>query len=622
VYRLQGSFGGAERIPVTGLIVALLAWPLSIGVPGSGIDASWISGLYMAIEQGKDFGHEIVFTYGPLGFLQWPVLWSSGLAALAYAFSAVLYLAFAVTVVGVLQRTIGLFGAAVVVWLYLVTVPDLEQLPLILAVAWCLLALREDRPGFAVTLLAAGGGLLSAFECLIKLSIGPEIFVAIVLAMIGARATRRQWALFAGFALAGAVVLWLLAGQSLGGLPDYLGNGLEIASGYSEAMQIGGSPVWAQVFLTVFAIGLVVLAYFADFTDGRARWAAAALLAVASFASFKYGIVRHEPDHLALALSALLGLFLVIPWARTPAVRPAFLSAAIVLGAVVLHLYPNAPRLDPIDNLTVFGESTELAARPGKRELLIDQARAELQAAYAIDPTTVEALRRKGVSVDPWEVAAAWAYELDWQPLPVFQNYVAYTSDLDRLNAEAIESDDGPQLILRQDPGGPSAYGDARGFQGRLAAWDPPEQNFETVCHFVPAKVVSDWQILRRVPDRCGPERLISEATAEPGETVEVPRAGDGELVVLKLEGAEVEGLEKLQSTLWRPSVRTAVLDDGAASFQLVPGTSGDGLIVSRDPSLDSPGGFSQLPQIRNLAIDGGDGSLHFSFYGVKVRAG
>ena len=612
-------FACNRKIWITAAVIALLAWPLAISAPAANLDASWMSGLYMAVHDGKAFGTEVVFTYGPLGFLSWPVLWFSWLAVLAYVFSAAIYFAFVVTLVGSIGRMTGLLGAAVIAFLYLATVPDMEQLPLILGVAWALMALREDRPDHAVTLLAVGGGSLAALECLIKLSVGPVILIVCLLGMIGARANRLQWGLFAGFTAGGGLVLWLIAGQPLGRLWDYAVNGIQVVSGYNEAMVIGGAPAWAEFFSALLAIGLVVSAWFSPVRDSRARWAAVLLTAVAAFSSYKYGIVRFEPVHLSLGLSAMLGIWLVMPWRR--GLSPAYLATSIFIGLILLHIYPTEPRLDPVKNVISFGEQAELAARPGLRQGSVDIARATLQTTYGLDPETLDLLKGKRLAVDPWEIAVAWAYELDWQPLPVIQNYTAYTRDLDRLNSEAVEdAENGPQMILRQNPGGTMPLGGARSFQNRMPAWDPPEQNFKIVCNFVPVHQSPAWQVLERVPNRCGAEKLISETEANPGETVEVPQAGRGQLVLMKIEGAKIEGLEKVRSLLFRPKLRTATLNDGLVTYALVADTTEDGMVVSRDPALDSKDGFEQLPELRNLKIEGISSLLRFQFYRVSVK--
>jgi hypothetical protein len=610
---------GSRPTWLTGLLIALLAWPLGIVAFVPGLDYSWMSGLFMGVHDGRGFGSELIFTYGPLGFLAWPELWYSWLAVLSYAYSSAIYVAFCLTMVWMLRRSVGLLAAAVVTFLFLVTIPDLEELPLLLAVAWALAALRSDRPAAGLTLLVVGGGLLSAIEPLVKLSVGPPTVLVVILGLAGARASRRQWSLYAAIAIVGFFFLWFLTGQGLGNLWDYFSNGKQIISGYSEAMGIDVAPAWQAVLMVAFALGLVALVPRADLRDRRARWFATALTAVAVYVIYKYGITRFHPSPVSLALSALLGIFLLIPWPRRRAA--VFLSASVVLGALALHTYPTPARLDVVANLTRFKESAELVVRPGLRQGHIDQARAGMQAAFALDPKILAAVRGKRVAIDPWEISVAWAYELDWSPLPVPQNYVAYTSKLDRLNAAAIEDPGGPQVILRNNPGGLLPLGGARSFEARQPAWDPPEQGFATVCNFTPTVTAGTWQVLSRIPDRCGEQQPAGQVSAQPGKTVTVPQAGRNELVLLRLNGVAIEGIgEKLMTQLWRPAERFASLNDGLVSYRLVPGTAADGLIVSRGPTLDGSDGFEQLPEVKNMKVEGVDRTLEFDFYRVKVR--
>jgi hypothetical protein len=605
------------RIWATGLGVALLAWPVGFATPASGLDLSWMGGLYLAVHDGKHFGNEIVFTYGPLGFLAWPGLWFSWLAVLAYAYSAAVYLAFSITFVWLLERSIGLAAAAVVTFLYLVTVPDLEQVPLLLAVGWSFAALRADRPPAAVTWLAVGGGILSAIEPLVKLSVGPATLLICVLGLAGARASRRQWLLFAAIAGGGLLSLWLVSGQALDQLWNYALNEAQIVSGYNEAMGVDLAPIWQAIFLGGFALGLVAAVNRASFRDARSRWFASGLTAVAAFVLFKYGTTRFFPIVVALAASGMVGIFLMAPWPRQRFL--AYLAAGATLGAITFHISALPPRLDVVGNLKGLADSAELAIRPGLRQERIDEARVNLQAALALPPKALAAIRDKQVAIDPWESSIAWAYELDWSPLPVFQSYSAYTSRLDRLNAAAVEAPGGPQVILRADTEGPGAPGPSGSFEGRVAAWDPPEQNLATVCNFHPTVTEGSWQVLSRIPDRCREPQLISSVSAQQGETVRVPQAGRGQLVVLRLKGIGIEGLERLRLLVWRPRPRSATINDGEVTVRLVPGTAEDGMIVSRDPALDGEGAFAQLPEVRSMSVEGVDRQLRFDFYRVRV---
>jgi hypothetical protein len=605
---------GSRPIWASAVLLVLLTWPINLGNPAPGLDSSWTSGLFMAVDDGKHFGSEVVFTYGPLGFLSWPLLWFSWLAVLAYAYSAAIYVAFAATLMWMLNRSVGLLAAALVSFLFLATNPYLEQLPLLLAIGWSFAALRVDSPAAATTLLVVGGGLLSGIEPLVKLSVGPPTILICLLGLTGARANRRQWSAFAAIALGSFLASWLLSGQALGNLWDYLVNGAQVISGYNEAMGFSAAPTWQAVAIVAFALVLVVVVTRADFRDSRARWFAVALTAVAAFVTFKYGTTQLAAGPVAMALSTMLAIFLMVPWPRLRAA--VFVTASAVLAAIALHTYPTEVRLDVLANLMRFTDSAELAARPGLRQQRIDESRASLQATFAIDPAILAAMENKRVAIEPWETSVTWAYDLDWSPLPVFQSYVAYTTRLDRLNAAAAADPNGPQVILRAIPGGVGRPG----FEGRQPLWDPPEQNLATACHFAPTLTVEPWQLLSRVPDRCGPQRLIASHRAEPGEAVAVPRAGRNELVVLRLEGAGVKGLERLDSLFWRPSERVAVLDAGRYSYRLIPGTSEDGLIVSHNPALDGGDEFVELPAAKDIRIDGVDRSLRFDFYRVPIE--
>jgi hypothetical protein len=611
---------GSRPIWIVSVLLALLTWPAGIGYPGEGLDFSWIGGLYMAVDEGKDFGTEVVFTYGPLGFLAWPALWVSWLGALAYLYFGVLYVTFTAILTWTLNRTVGLLGAVVVVFISFSAVGFLGELPLLLAIGLAFAAMRADRPEAALTVLVVGGGLLCAIEPLVKLSVGPPTALVIILGLVGARASRRQWATFAAIAVGGFFTAWFLCGQGLDNLWDYAVNGAQVISGYSEAMGYSSAETWEAVALVVFSLGLVALVHRAQFRDARARWLATALTAVAAYVVFRYGTTQFAKGGApVVALSTLLAIFMLAPWPRRRAA--AFLTATAILGAIVLHSFPAPASLDVVTRVEKFIESAELEIRPGLRQQYINSSRATLQTGLAVPPRVLAAVEGKPVAIEPWEISVAWAYDLDWQPLPVFQNYSAYTAELDRLNAAAIEDPDGPRVLLRQMPSGAIPLGGRPGFMGRQPIWDPPEQNIAGVCNFAPTLTDGSWQVLSRIPDRCGPPRLIASHTGEPGEAVPVPQAGRDELVILELKGAEVEGLERLTSLFWRPEERYATLNHGKYGYRLVPGTTGDGLIISADPSLDGGVHLVELPVIKNISIEGADGPLQFDFYRIELKA-
>lgn len=611
---------GSRPFWLVTVVLTLFTWPFGIGPVGASLDFSWIAGLYMAVNEGRHFGTEIVYTFGPLGFLAWPSPWIGSLAVVAFAYWIVTYGGLIAVLTWSLSRTVGLLAAGFIVLAVSLTFSFLNQLPLVLAVGLCLTALREDRPTQGMNVLVYGGGLLCAVEPLVKLSVGPPVVLILLLAMIGARADRRQWAAFLGTAIVGFLALWFAAGQGLGNLWDYADNGFQIIKGYGEAMGYDAAETWEAVVIVVFAIALVAGIHRARFRDTRAKWFATAITAVVAYTVFKYGTTQFAKAGPPVgAMSSLLAIFLMAPWPRRRA--PVFAVGTLIFCAIILHASLGAAGLDVIARFETFKESVELAIRPGLRHQEVDEARQSVRTTLAVPPPVLDALAGKTVAIEPWEITIAWAYELDWKPLPVFQNYQDYTQQLDRLNAAAAEdAENGPQALLRQMPAGTVETGGRPAMFERQPAWDPPEQSLADFCNFVPTLTEGAWQVLSRIPDRCGEPMLAASLTVAPGQTFPIPQARDDEIVIMRVHGARLEGMEKLAALFWRPSERHAVVNDGEFTYRLPPDTSEDPMIVSADRTLGHGPELPELPPLHNMRLEGASGPFEIDFYRIELQ--
>lgn len=605
-----------------GPLVALLGWRVGMNPPTVGLDVSWNAGLTMAIRGGLESGSDIVFSYGPLGFLQGQSIWYGDLALLGFAYSATLYVALCTALVWTLRRALPLLPAVLVAFLVSV-LPLLEQ-ALVVPALICMGALGRERSERAVTLLAIGGASFGALEALVKLSTGPLVAVFFLIALIGLRA---RWWQVAGFlALFGIEVLalWLIAGQSLAGIPDFLRNTLEVVSGYSEAMpRLVDVPAWqvdvATLAAAIGAIGLVVAAARGGvYPNERARWAGAALIGVAAFATYKQGVVRADAGHLSLFFSTVCVLWIAIPWTRA---RWHWLLAGVVaIGIAGIPVRPPGPTgLNVVSNLEFARDQARTLLSASRRAELRDAGRESMKGVYRLEPGALAALRGHSVAVDPWEIAAVWAYGLDWSPLPVIQNYSAYTARLDRLNAAAVESPQGPERILRENPALVYPEFPTRSIDNRFPGWDPPAQARAILCHFAPLHTTDRWQVLGRVPNRCTRPQPIGSVEAASGETVRVPAPGRGEVVFARIEGVEVGGLERLLSVFLRARTRHAIVN-GTRSYRLVPGTAADGLLLRGSERIGGGDAFAQIPGARTIEVTGTSGDLRFDFFRVRVR--
>ncbi|HEX5713961.1 MAG TPA: hypothetical protein VFX85_11660, partial [Solirubrobacterales bacterium] len=411
----------------------------------------------MAVKDGLQWGSQIVFTYGPLGFLNGSGVWYSDLGALAFVYAASLYVAFCVALVWALRRSLPALAAVAIAFLAVTVLPLIEQ-SIVVGALVAMGALARDRSQRALYTLIVAGASFAAVEVLIKFSAGPVIAVFFLIALIGLRARWWQVGLYLGLLAAEVLALWLIMGQSLGEIPNFLRNTYEIVSGFSPSMITSTDvPAW-QVTVATAAAALTALALVGassrgGYPDSRARWAAVALMALAAFTVFKEGVVRTDAGHLSLFFSTACVLWIAIPWTRA---RWYWLVAGVgVIAAVSWPVRPEGQtnNLDPVANAKQAIEQAHTLVSPSRRQRLIDDGRESMHSIYKIEPRILAALRGHTVAVEPWEIGAAWAYDLDWDPLPVIQNYSAYTARLDQINSEALVAPDGPERLLRENVG-------------------------------------------------------------------------------------------------------------------------------------------------------------------------
>jgi hypothetical protein len=635
----------AKRVSVWGgLIVALLGWGIGFQSPGPGIDPSWNAGLAMAVDQGLHFGKEVVFTYGPLGFLGSRIVFFGGLATLSFVYAAALFVfvLFCIGLVWALRRAMPLLAAIVVAFVAVAWLPmPLLEVGLLSALFACCWLLEAERSGRQLDLFVVAAATFAAPAALVKLSTGPLVAVILLIALVGVRAGGRRIFAYLVLFVAEVLVLWLATGQSLGDIPAFIGHTIEISSGYSSAMlrstDVAAWKVTAAVLAaSVSGLALVAAAWRwggrgpgegrAERPDRARLWAGVAIAALVSFAIYKEGVVRVDAGHLTVLFANAAVVWLAVGLGGRR--RGLMLAAAAILFAISLPVRPAGleTRFDPVHNVRFAIEVARTLFSPGRRDTLIRNGRAAMESSYGLAPQGLAVLRGHTVAVEPWEIGAAWAYELDWRPLPIFQNYSAYTPALDRLNAEAVEDPDGPERLLRHNtlvvqPEFPTADLD-----DRFGGWDPPEQARAVLCNFAPIWEDERWQVLGRVADRCDPSRSVGTVEAEAGEAVPVPTPGPNGVVYVRIDGAGVSGLERVQTFLFHAASRHATVN-GDTRYRLVPETAGDGLMLRASPAVVGPGSqaveagpFDPIPEARTLAVEGGAARLTYHFYEMRVR--
>ncbi|HEX8123877.1 MAG TPA: hypothetical protein VF549_21690 [Solirubrobacteraceae bacterium] len=599
---------------LVGVVLAVLGWNELALYPRVGLDASWGAALYMANGSDLGWGTDLVFTYGPIGFLKGPAYWYENSGALAVLYILATRVALAAGLWHFGRRTFGSAGAALIA---LVVAPMVANPLPPLVFAWGLWLVTGERTRRQRLTFAIGAGALGGLELLGKINIGVLVVALGAIAVLFAPRERlRLTAIYAGSTVGGLLLGWVATGQRLLDLNDYLVNSARVASGYSTAMVITVGPAAWQYTAAAVVFGLFAYACWsaAPFSMPRAR-AGALLLAVAlSWMTFKSGYVRHDPPHSKEYFGVLLPALVMIPYRRD---LRAFAVAAVAAGFLIF-ISVSGDRIDrlvqPLERAGNAWADVKSAVRPGERERRRASGYDQLRAQYHLSPDVLEALKGHTVHVAPYETSVAWAYGLDWKPEPIFHSYQAYTAELDRINADSLLASDAPGRIL---------LGTQESIDHRFGGWDPPATTVAMLCRYQPLVVRDGWLVLGQGPNRCGEPRRIASRTVRWGEPVPVPPESPEGLITVKVHGVAPGFGEKVRAALFKGYERYVSFDGGGA-FRLVPETAENEMLVHAPPGIELPEGFGKAPHPkRTIAIDReGDagGTLRYEFFLVPVR--
>jgi hypothetical protein len=602
--------------------MALLTLPSVLDAPEAGVDPSWRMAVHVGAGQGLTHGSEILFTYGPLGFLAVPGLWTIETARLTLLYTVASQAALVFTL---LYGTRTTFGAVlnVPVAYVLATLPLFRgTLLLVILFCWCALALTNRVPPRAHPWLLCLGGGLSALEFLIQFGPG-----TISLAMLGVttlvvgKGRRLRAAVTLGISFIFTVVaLWSLSGNSLLGFLPWVRASLEVASGYTAMAEEEPGRQWE--YLVAFLL-LAVFAFLFSIEARRlprARWLPFAVLTAGFvWAIGKHAFVRHGGTHPLYFFSALAVTGLVVMgWSsrvRWPALAAVVGTVATVL---VIAELPSLPQhLNPLARASALGDQLVLAASATRARSLQKDARAAMQSELNLDETTLRGLAGQTVHVSPYETSAVWAYELRWRPVPMFQAYNAYTPQLDERNGRMLASPEAPSRILRERVDS--------GIDGRNVNFESPAYLLSMLCHYREISAGDYWQVLARGRGRCGAARRIASVTSDLGGSIPVPaRREKDELVFARVHLPESVA-DRLFTFLFKPSWVAEVVLDESDSYRLVKANA-EGPLVMRipraigySPSFD---GELDTDTIRFGALGRlfGPSRVEVNFFAVPVR--
>ncbi len=563
------------------VLVGLATLPglyLPFGPPG--IDPGWRWAVNQARSSGHLFGRDLVFTYGPLGYLLSPLDINANLLVANWFLAGTHCCLFAaVLLLFRRRRRLGPLLLFLVIFTYAARLGlATEGRLLITAGLLAYLAVSHSRlPPLLVASCLAGVYLLA------KMSLGLAALLMVIVAVLLLCVTRRcglpLLALVPGGVVL-ALLAWLLIGSPLL-VVQWLQLSLQVVSGYSVANSITG-PISQLVVGVVAVVGWAVAAVLTR--RERDLLVLNLILAPVMLVQLRIAFVRqddHQLQFLPFVLAVLAVTCLAAPQRRQLSVCSVAVLLLLATG-IPVGLLPASPgSYLPFELLSFRGVAklVPLVNPAPLRELLARQSAENLQP-LQLPEQWVGTLRgsHNGVGTLPWENQYCPANDLAWNPTPTLQLYSAYTRRLDLWSASHYAGERAPEYILNEYmPVGK-----------RHQMLDAPATWREIFQHYLPRAALNRPQLAllerRAEPLTCRERQVAHGRVPLGGKPVPVP-------VSQHLLFAEIDLrfnlLGHLQRSLFRVPLVYLVLHHASGHvtyYRLIPGTAPNGVLINRFP--------------------------------------
>jgi len=422
--------------------------------PQLGLDPSWKMALGQTFHDGHQFGRDVVYNYGPLGFLMGNTFFGLQFWSLIVwqLLAAMIFSALIIRNAGGLRWEFRILYVLVFL-VYGIIYPDVLYMVAIALMG--LELIRRDQWAWPVAALFA-----FFFAAISLMKFTNLLFAVCVTAVVffyrmwSGRLREAAW--FAGCFCGGFFILWMLSRQNPLNIPAYLANSWQISTGYEDTM---GTPaplrvLWKALAVIVILCVYLILHIILQRNKPRAL-ASSAVLAAFLFLDWKHGFVRADAHMLVFFISALVPV-VAFPALLDDPPRLRWLQRSVLLGAGALSILA-------MRNVMQTEETDPPYVRADLRESIVDNIShtlhwASFRESYDTslrdekDKYDLPLMRKTigGGTVDIIgnEQAVAFYNGFHYSPRPVFQSFAAYTPRLEQLNETFFESGNAPGFVL------------------------------------------------------------------------------------------------------------------------------------------------------------------------------
>ena len=585
------------------LYALLICVPWQLEMPQNTLDGSWRLLMNLAFVQRLHFGPDIIFTYGPWGFLVSRCYFPETYHLFIFAWICIIIvIAAAVGQVASTHfpgrgnpcgRPIYPIAWAVIVLTALAPlIPDFRDaffgsLPVLYAL---LVVGPTSRRSQAIRMALA---VVLSLAALMKFTFLAIALLVLVWGAIHTAVRFRKMAWDLPVFVLGFVFFWVLAGQPLSLIGIYLVNAASVASGYTSAMCLPEEfNRYLPLFILCFA-GLAFLAAAMPKMRKTDRLSVGFVLLCVCFEAFKAGFVREDALHLSSAFWTLLVVLLI---AAPVLLGERIVDRRSVLGAALVLVLIGAVGVSSGLPMRSLARACNLPARAcnnlriamslgtGRDPFLapFDRAAARIRHDQPLPslPGTVDIYSRN--------LSGMILSGLSYTPRPVFQSYSAYTPRLPEMNRQFLEGTRAPDWIL---------FG-MKTIDGRYPTLDDGPSWPALLSRYRMTGTAGDLLILQR---RSTPRNVVLEPigsmSGQLGQPLHLPTIKGHDLIWAQIDLQETTSY-RLAEALYKPAyvyIDVVTVGGMTKTYQIVPAMTRTGFPLS--PLIDSSRQFGDVSE-------------------------
>ncbi len=594
---IRGETPGPGRFRIVETVVMTACIALSLfsvlGRADPRLDASWQVMLIHAHAEGLQFGRDIIFTWGPWGFLC--VLTDlGGVAALPILIWQVVGHVLIALALVTLTRSLVLwrrmaFAASLLAfhWLFLDTV----YFVLIALIAIAAL-MRPTAPLVRIVAWTLVLGFLAQIK-FTYFVISSAAVLAAAAYWVG-RGSWKRGGVLAGAYMFGVLAAWVAAGQDLDNFYPYIRRSLEISSGYADAMGFDESwPLFGWGTAMALFCLLFVWRVWRTVPDRPLAAAASAYLAFSFLVMWKESFIRADlvplGGHIFGFFTYILILAPALPGLLFPGRRWHWFDASPALCLVAIASFDaDYFRLGPRVAWQLLHGQMEALMR-------LDQLPGDWQRSFveassdASLPKMKTAVGKGTVDVYNYSTAIALLNGMRLSARPIFQSYSAYTPSLEGYNLRRYQSGRAPDFLIWKN----------ENVDGRYPGQDDAMLVAALPGHYEAMfKEGAYWLFRKTSPVSPTPPelRLVLRRTVRLSEEIELPSPID-RAIWLRADPAP-NNLGRLRALLYRPAlISIATTDEHGLrrTWRLLPRVARSGFVLV--PTLEDGRDLALLMQ-------------------------